>query len=123
MKIRLGDIIIALAVAAVAVVLLVTAASGVSHGLTAVVLVDGVETHRVNLDRIDGHQDIVLEDLDVVIEVEHGRIAFKSSSCLDKTCVNTGWLDNPGDVAVCLPNRVVVKVIRKQNSEVDVIAE
>lgn len=123
MKIRLGDIIIALAVAAVAVILLVTAASGISNGLTAVVLVDGVETHRVNLNRIDGHQDIVLEDLDVVIVAENGRIAFKSSSCIDKTCINTGWLDSPGDIAVCLPNRVVVKVIGEHNSDIDVIAE
>jgi hypothetical protein len=45
-----------------------------------------------------------------IIVVEKGRIRFQKADCPDKICVNTGWLKKPGDTAVCLPNRVVVKI-------------
>ena len=123
MKIKFGDIIIALLVAAASVLLLFAGASGDSRGLTAVILVDGVETRRIDLNAVGSHEEIALENADVIIEAEPGRIAFKSSSCPDKTCVRTGWLTRAGDIAVCLPNRVVVKIEGTKTSGVDIVAE
>ena len=124
MKIKFGDIIIAIIVGAVAAGLLLSAApSSASEDLTAVVLVDGVETWRIDLNKIEGHEEIDLETVNVVIEVENGRIAFKSSSCPDKTCIHTGWLKNAGDISVCIPNKVIVKIEGTKDSDVDIIAE
>ena len=124
MRIKFGDIIIALLVAAVSVgLLLAAAAPAESEDLTAVILVDGVETFRIDLSRIEGHEEIALETVDVIIKVENGRIAFKSSSCPDKTCIHTGWLKSSGDISVCLPNRVIVRIEGTKNSDVDIVAE
>lgn len=41
-----------------------------------------------------------------VIEVSHGRARFLSSPCRGQVCVQTGWLQDTGDIAACLPNRI-----------------
>lgn len=40
------------------------------------------------------------------IEVAPGRARFLDSPCETKRCVHTGWIDQGGMVAACLPNRV-----------------
>lgn len=47
----------------------------------------------------------------VVVEItEDGRARVRTSDCPDKVCVKTGWIEHPGEVIVCLPNRVVVEI-------------
>lgn len=53
-------------------------------------------------DHIGGYEAVVL--------VEKGRIRFEESNCPDKTCIKTGWLEKPGDSAVCLPGRFMIKI-------------
>ncbi|NTV90004.1 MAG: NusG domain II-containing protein, partial [Clostridiales bacterium] len=47
---------------------------------------------------------------------------IEASTCRDRICVGTGWLTKPGQSAVCLPNRVVVKIIGS-NQEYDIISQ
>ena len=68
-----------------------------------------VET--INLDSIEEPKRIVISgDYNVVALAEKGRVRFEKSDCPDKLCVNTGWLTKKGDVAVCLPNRTIIKI-------------
>lgn len=50
------------------------------------------------------------EDMDVMFEVKNGKARFVSSDCPDKICVNTGFIDKKGQTAVCLPNKLVLKI-------------
>ena len=60
---------------------------------------------------LDGHNVIVLS----------GRTAaMQSADCRDQVCVRTGTLTRAGQVAVCLPNRVVLR-ITGETSEIDAI--
>lgn len=45
-----------------------------------------------------------------VIEVRDGRIRVADSPGRQKLCVEMGWLSDGGESAICLPNRVVVRV-------------
>lgn len=45
-----------------------------------------------------------------VVEVEGRRVRVKTSPCPNKCCVRRGWLAAPGETAVCLPNRVAVRL-------------
>jgi len=66
---------------------------------------------RIELDNVSESRIIKLGGkYNEIIIVEKGRIKFKEADCPDKICVKTGWLEKPGDTAVCLPNRVVVKI-------------
>jgi len=47
---------------------------------------------------------------DTLLEVQKDKIRILDSSCPDKDCVRQGWISRPGQVLVCLPNRVVVKI-------------
>lgn len=55
-----------------------------------------------------------------VVLVERGRIRFLEADCPDKICVNTGWLSEKGDMAVCIPNSTMIK-IEGQSDKVDVV--
>ncbi|MDR3313419.1 MAG: NusG domain II-containing protein [Oscillospiraceae bacterium] len=57
----------------------------------------------------------------VVIELQNGKARVQSSPCRDQICVHAGWLERPGDVAVCLPQRVSVE-IRSGKSAIDAVA-
>ena len=43
--------------------------------------------------------------------MREGRVRFVDSPCPNKQCVHTGWLNQGGEVAVCLPNKVSVQVL------------
>ena len=55
----------------------------------------------------------------VTLEVSGGRIRFLESTCPDKICIRAGWLSHPGEMAACLPNRVLVKIVAAGSSETD----
>jgi len=66
---------------------------------------------RIDLEAVTEPREITLPgNFHETVLVEKDRIRFKQADCPDKICVNTGWLEEPGDVAVCLPNRAVVKI-------------
>lgn len=80
------------------------------HGAEVVVLVDGKRWARLNL-----FND---QDLKVPgplghshIQVREGQVRFVDSPCPNKQCVHTGWLQQGGEVAVCLPNRVSLQIL------------
>lgn len=60
---------------------------------------------------LDGHNVIVLAGKTARVE---------SADCHDQVCVRTGTLTRAGQVAVCLPNRVVLKLVG-ETGEIDAI--
>ena len=73
---------------------------------------DGETFQELNLKNVTEKENIRLNnDLNVIIEVEPERIRFLESDCPDNICINTGWLSQEGDNAVCLPARTVVTIV------------
>ena len=54
----------------------------------------------------------------VVFEVSSGLIGFKISDCHNQICVNTGFIGRVGQVAVCLPNRLVLAVVGEGDMDI-----
>lgn len=68
------------------------------------------------------NQIITLEgEVHNTIELRGKTVRFSQSTCPDQVCVRTGTLTRSGQVAVCLPNRAVVRLVGKSN-EVDIVA-
>ena len=119
-KLKWGDLVIIGAVLLLAAMLSAALArQAVGGQLYAEVWQDGALVERVALteqtDRVielDGHNTIVLQGKTAVIQ---------SADCHDQVCVRTGTLTRAGQVAVCLPNRVVLRLVGERN-EVDAIA-
>lgn len=45
-----------------------------------------------------------------IIEIRDGRAHMLWSDCPDKICMNMGWISRPGQVVVCMPNKVVISI-------------
>lgn len=74
---------------------------------------------EVDLDEIKEPQRLEIQgEYNLIVLVERGRIRFEKSNCPDKLCVKTGWISKPGDTAVCLPGRSIIK-IKGEKVEVD----
>lgn len=52
-------------------------------------------------------------------EVSGGRIRMKHSPCPNQTCVRMGKIDRPGDMIVCVPNRVVIRIVKTGDADLD----
>ncbi len=90
-----------------------------SNGAYAEILWENKVIERVDLSEnkefsVNGFEN-------VIFKVEDGAIAFMSSDCPDKICVNTGFIRHKGQSAVCLPNRLAVR-IAEANNEADTYA-
>jgi hypothetical protein len=71
---------------------------------------------RVDLSR-DGEFNVEGFE-NVVFSVKDGRVAFLKSDCPDKVCVRTGYIETVGQSAVCLPNRLTLRIMGEKN-EID----
>jgi len=47
---------------------------------------------------------------EVVVQVHHGTVRVMNSSCPQKTCIHRGGIHRAGDMIICAPNRVVIRV-------------
>lgn len=118
-RLKWGDFIIIGAVLLLAAALTALMAQNTAGGrLYAEVWQNDVLVERVALteetDRtidLDGHNVIVLAGKTARVE---------SADCHDQVCVRTGTLTRAGQVAVCLPNRVVLKLVG-ETGEIDAI--
>jgi len=77
---------------------------------------------QIDLNKVSKSVDIILTGkYRNVIRVENGRIRFLEANCPDQVCVKTGWLQNNGDIAVCLPDHAVIKITGKAE-DVDIVS-
>lgn len=49
-----------------------------------------------------------------IIDIHDGKARFTTSPCRGKQCIHTGWLGRGGESAACLPNRVSMVVVGRE---------
>lgn len=89
--------------------------------VTAVVTVEGQQLDPIDLTKVE--QSYVIQpnvSPSVTIRVEPGAIYFEQANCPDQLCVSAGRLSRPGQVAVCLPARVSIR-LEGQDNKVDAV--
>lgn len=87
--------------------------------MSAEIIQDGKLLQRVLLKKGDPVMEFIIEYKGGYnkLRTEDGCIAVIEADCPDKDCVKQGSLKKPGDSAVCLPHRLVIRLTGK--SEVD----
>lgn len=122
-----GDVLLIAAISVLAVLFFgwntYGARFSANQQLTAVIKHDGQVIQHINLSSVNTTETLTFnyEGIRQVIVAEKGRIRFSESDCPDKICVKTGWLNKPGDKAVCMPSKVVITIVG-ENNKVDSIA-
>lgn len=56
----------------------------------------------------------------VSFEIKDHAIRFFNVNCHDKLCERVGFIDKPNQTAVCLPNRVVLRIVGS-DTDIDAI--
>jgi len=93
-----------------------------SGGKHVVVEVDGRHEMELSLDR-DVTETVRGPIGETVVTVEHGKVRIVKSDCPHKYCIRMGAISRSGEVIVCVPNHVVVKVTGGGKDEFDGIAQ
>ena len=91
-----------------------------SQGEIALVQSRGVEYAKLYLNE-PGRYDIPGRLGLSHIVVENHRIYFQSSPCPDKLCIHSGAARLQGDVLVCVPNQVVIRIPGDTDKNLDLI--
>lgn len=86
---------------------------------TAVIKVDGNTYKEVNLSK-----NMIGERIEVrtkygynLLEIGDGDVRVIEASCPDKLDVKQGSISRPGEIIVCLPNRLTIEIVGKKSDE------
>ncbi|MDO5715074.1 MAG: NusG domain II-containing protein [Tissierellia bacterium] len=55
------------------------------------------------------------------IVIDRGQVHMEESDCKDRVCIKMGSIRQPGDHIVCLPNRLILKIISDNEDDLDVV--
>jgi hypothetical protein len=117
-KIWIAVIVVAAVICAALTAFLFT---GQRKARTAEIVSDGKVVMTVDLTRVTKE-----EKFDIpfpggghnVVTVRPGEICVSEADCPDKTCVRMGWLSEGNAPIVCLPHRLVIRLVGN-SSEAD----
>lgn len=58
------------------------------------------------------------------LHIEDGQIWIHDASCPDKVCISQGKISRDGEIIVCLPNQMLVKIVdNSDEGDIDFIAK
>ncbi len=86
---------------------------------------DGSVLHSIALNRVKKPYTIKIEGRNGIniVSVESGRICVSEADCPDKLCVKCRWISKPGQMVVCLPNRLMIKIKNEAGDGIDGLSQ
>ncbi|MBQ6701459.1 MAG: NusG domain II-containing protein [Clostridia bacterium] len=118
-KIKIGDVIVIL------LLLLITAGVfcfrlfGFENGNTVVISVDGVSSsYPLDIDRT-----LVIENegITLTVVIKDKKAYIDNSDCPEKNCVLSGKIGKKGEIVVCAPSKVYIKIAGEGENDYDFI--
>jgi hypothetical protein len=93
-----------------------------ADGAYAVVSVDGIETVRYALTEDISEEIQGYENGEVHLVIHNGTADVTAASCPDQLCVHQARISRSGETIVCLPGRIVIRVVSDEEAPVDAVA-
>lgn len=81
-----------------------------AHGFTVLVEVRNVVVYKGNLSE-DRTVAVRCAFGDVKVQIKQGKVAVVHADCPNKICVRTGWRWLANESIICVPNRLVVRIL------------
>ncbi|MGI6621803.1 MAG: NusG domain II-containing protein [Clostridiaceae bacterium] len=123
LKPRAGDFLIIAAIITAAVLMALLLFEKDSIAKVAIISQNNTVLDSVRLDELEERYTIDYQgEYPGTIEAEKGRIRFSHAECPDQVCVRTGWINRPGQIAVCLPAGIIIRIEGK-DTDVDIIVK
>lgn len=124
LPIKWGDCVIIALVLALALAVGLPFYLRPSDHLTCEILQNGAVVRTIDLtDTVAETVTIEGETVTNIIEITPEGVCFAESDCPDQVCVRSGLLTRAGQSAVCLPNRVIVRLTGAEAPTVDAVVQ
>ncbi|MBN2223800.1 MAG: NusG domain II-containing protein [Deltaproteobacteria bacterium] len=83
-----------------------------------------VEGETMTVVRMDQDQDITVEGRlgTTIIRIDENGARFIKSPCVDKKCIKSAPIEDAGEIAVCVPNRVMIRILGENRVKTDFIS-
>jgi len=78
-----------------------------------VIYVDGNEINKIKLPQ-NIKFDFNGKEGPIKLEINGRKARVLDSSCPNKVCVNSGWINKNGESIICLPNRATIKILGEE---------
>ena len=118
-----SDIFIIVGIVAACAAMLLWLNRPASEKVRAEISVDGKIVRTIDLDTAEDGVISLDENSKVHFQIENHAIRFVNTECPDKLCENVGYINRPNSVAICLPNRVSVRIVGKGEENLDIIVD
>lgn len=123
LPIKWGDCVIIVLVLALALAVALPFYLRPNDVLTCEIVQDGEIVQTVKLTDAADEQIVIEGTVTNHIEITADGVRFAESNCPDQVCVRSGLLTRAGQSAVCLPNRVIVRLTGAAAPEVDAVVK
>lgn len=117
LRLKKGDAVITAVLMLLAVVMIFASPKG---NATAEIICENEVLTRIELNSVSSPYSIDTGN-GVVIGIEKNAVFFLKSDCSGQDCVNCGRLTSPGDTAVCIPNKTIIRLTGKTKHSADAI--
>lgn len=115
--IKTGDMILIVFILAISLGLLLIRlpARADTRNVYAEILVDGEVAYEIDLSRLSEERIIRLGSCTIC--AGHEGVEFIESDCPDQICVQSGQLSRPGDMAACVPNKTMIRIVGSEEMD------
>lgn len=87
------------------------------QGSAVLIQVNGMTVHKASLSEthtitVQGAHGLL------TVTIQDGKVAVTQADCANHICMKTGWRSSSGDIIVCVPNKMVVRIVGGKQKEV-----
>lgn len=125
-KMKIGDFIVIgiILVLSISIYFVTTKKTSNSSNKSVQIIVDGKIYKETPLTSEDKSFTIDTKHGHNIVKIENGYVYMYESNCKDQICIRMGKIKDVGDNIICLPNRLLIKVVADDNdnsNELDLI--
>ena len=80
--------------------------------------IDGKVTKTLSLDK---ERAFKINGGTNTVQIENGKVKMAAADCPDQICVHQKAISRNGESIICLPNKIVLKIVSDEESELDAV--
>lgn len=61
--------------------------------------------------------------VNMIVETDTNRARITKSDCPEQICVRYGWVEECGEISVCVPNKTAIQIKCEEKKEIDGISQ
>lgn len=106
-----GDIVIIFSIIITAVLVFALSLNSSYEQNVLEIYQDGALIKTISLSN-SVNETIEFEEL--TVEIDGTKVRVIDSQCFDHVCENTGYIEETGEVIVCMPNKLLLKIVGEE---------